>query len=328
MGTNEYYSGNRELAVQLGCSVKKYRTKGIKYILPPENGDSWLIDVHPAPGLFVTDAYFSLHQPVTRIYEIEQPGLWLFSLSTGDVTIMEQGKKSRRLQRGIHLLVNQGKPCKVIFGSSETICYTSTWIFADFLADYLKERGRGEELRVEDALTWLSHFYNTPEVLMAFEQLKYTIRISIAPFMYYESKIIEILSLILCGVQNQGYSEMFIAPKRPKHLTYQNIKLLWRVKEELDKDILSPPNVEQLARIAGMGTTKLRQAFKVYYKLTIADYVRQEKMNYALRLLSNDEMSVQNISTFLGYASPSKFTVAFKRVHGFTPRDARKTFNI
>lgn len=329
MATDEYAGGNRQLAEQLGCTAKKYRTKGVKYSFPPENGDSWLIDVQPAAGLFVTDAYFSLQQPLVRGYHIEQPGLWLCSLAAGDLTIIEQGKKSRKLQRGVHLLVNRGKPFKVKFGSSGKLCYTGAWIFADFIAGYLNERGRGERLTVEDALTWPGHYYNTAEILMAFEQLKYSIRISIAPLMYYESKVIEILSLILCGVQNRGYAEMFTSSRRPpNHLTYQNVKLIWQVKEELDKNILSPPGTAQLARIAGMGTTKLRQAFKAYYKQTIAEYIRREKMNYALRLLSNDELSVQNISTLLGYESSSKFTVAFKRIHGFTPRAARKSFNI
>ncbi|QDR79505.1 helix-turn-helix transcriptional regulator [Sporomusa termitida] len=328
VSTNEYAGGSRELAEQLGCTAKKYRSKGVKYSLPPENGDSWLIDVQPEPGWCVTDAYFSLQKPVTRGYEIAQPGLWLCSLAAGDMTIIEQGKKSRQLGRGIHLLVNRGKPFKIQFGSPSKLCYTSAWLFADFIADYFQERGRGERLTIEDALTWPEHYYNTPEILMAFEQLKYTIRISIAPFMYYESKMIEILSLILCGVQNQGYAEMFTRLRRPSHLTYENIKLLWRAKEELDNNILAPPDVAQLARLAGMGTTKLRQSFKAYYNMTVAEYIRREKMSYALRLLSNDEMSVQNISTLLGYQSPSKFTVAFKRVHGFTPRAARKTFNI
>ncbi len=325
---NEYAGGSRELAEQLGCTAKKYRSKGVKYSLPPENGDSWLIDVQPEPGWCVTDAFFSLQQPVTKSYKIAQPGLWLYSLAFGDLTIIEQGKKSRKLERGIHLLVNRGKPFRIRFGSPAKLWYTSVWLSSDFLAGYFQERGRGERLTIEDALTWPVHCYNTPEILMAFEQLKYTVRISIAPFMYYESKLIEILALILCGVQNKGYAEMFTRVRRPGHVTYENIQLLWRVKEELDKNILALPDVAQLARLAGMGTTKLRQSFKAYYKMTIAEYIRREKMSYALRLLSNDEMSVQNISTLLGYQSPSKFTVAFKRVHGFTPRSARKAFNI
>ncbi len=332
MGTHEYFDGNAGLAVQLGCTKSsgepEIRPQGTTYILPPEHGNSWLTDIHPKPGLFVSDAYFALHQPVARSYEIEQPGLFLCSFESGNVTVIERGKKSRRLQRGIHLFVNRGKPFKVVFGSEQHTRYTTAWIFSDFIDTYLQDRGWQEALSVEDALTWSSHSYNTPELLLHFQQLRFAIRCGVAPLMYFESKIIAILSLILCSVQNPIYGEGFQKKERPKHMTYQNQQFIWKVKEELDKDILNPPSVKQLAGIAGMGTTKLRILFKSYYKLSIADYVRREKMSYALRLLWHDEMSIQNISSLMGYMRADKFTEAFKKVHGMTPGHVRKSFNL
>ncbi|SFM00291.1 helix-turn-helix domain-containing protein [Pelosinus propionicus] len=327
MGTNEYFKGNEDLMMHLGCT-KKDDGNVSRYRLPSENGNSWLVDVKPRPGLIITNAYFTLHQSVTWMCEIEQPGLWLCSFDCGDMTIVEKGKKTRQLQRGVHLLVNRGKSFKKIFGSEEPIRYTAAWIFSDFITKYLKDRGWVEPLSIDDALNWESHCYNVPELVLAFEQLKYGIRQKEPPLMYLETKIIEILSLIVLNMGLNGYDERFEKTKRAKFLTYQNMKFIMRVKAELDKNILSPPPIRDLAVIAGMGTTKLRLLFKAHYKLTIADYVRQEKMNYALRLLWKDDMSIQNISTFLGYESPSKFTVAFKKVHGLTPRDARKVFNL
>lgn len=327
MGTNEYFSGNRELAAQLGCMTDS-QNHGIVYRLPPKIRDNWLVDVHPKPGLILSNVYFTLPQPVIRVYDIEQPGLWLCSFARGDVTILERGKKSKRLQPGIHLLVNQGQPFKITFGSSEPIWYTAAWIFSDFIAKYLKDREWEEPLTLGDALSWPNHYYNTPELVMLFEQLKYGIRNTDKPLMYFEVKIMEILSTILSSVQLEGYSEKFFQAERPKYVTYQNKKFLWQVKTEIDKDILVSPSVKQLAVIAEMGTTKLRQLFKSYYGVTIDGYVRQEKMNYALRLLSHDDMSVQNISTFLGYGCPSRFTAAFKKIHGFTPQQFRKSLSL
>lgn len=327
MGTNEYFDGNRELAVQLGCTKEITRNRVI-YRLPTEKEKRWLVEVHPRPGLFLMDAHFSLHQPITRVYEIEQPGLWLFSFSQGDVTIVERGKKARHLQHGIHLLINQGHPFKMIFGSSEPICYTAVWVFSDFITTYLKDRGWEEPLTIADALTWPSHYYNTPEMVMIFEQLKYRVRNSEDPLLYFEGKIIEILSTILCSVHMKGYSKKFLHEERAKYVTYQNKKFLWQVKAALDEDIVASPSVEELANIAEMGTTKLRQLFKSYYGVTIATYIRQQKMNYALRMLSHDHMSIQNISVFLGYECSSRFTAAFKKIHGFTPQQFRKSLGL
>ncbi|QDR79515.1 helix-turn-helix transcriptional regulator [Sporomusa termitida] len=323
MGTDEYFNGNAGLAAQFGCTASSWG-KGIRYGLPPENGNSWLVDIKPVPGLVLTNAYFTLHQPVARVYEIEQPGLWLCSLAYGDITLGERGKKARRLERGIHLLVNQGQPFKMIYGCEEDHRYTCAWVFADFLAGYLQDRRWTEPLTITDALTWPSHYYNRPEITLAFEQLKLTIRGGMAPWIYLESKVIEILALILHSVELKGYSDRYQKTRRVNYITYQNKKFLWQVKAELDKDILNPPTVPQLAMLAGMGTTRLRQLFKSYYRMTISEYVRRGKMDYALRLLSHDEMSIQNIGTLLGYESHSKFTDAFKKIHGFTPRHFRK----
>lgn len=323
MGTDEYFSGSAGLAAQFGCT-KSAHNKGVIYRLPPENGNSWLVEVSPVPGLVLTNAYFTLQQPVTKVYEIEQPGLWLCSFALGDMTIMERGRKARKLERGIHLLVNQGQPFKVVYGCEEPQRYTGAWIFADFIEEYLRSRKWQEPLAIADALTWPGHYYNTSEITLAFEQLKFAVRNAISPYIYLESKVIEILSLILHSVEVKGYSDRYKKERRSNYVTYQNKKFLWQVKAELDKDILSPPTVEQLASLAGMGTTRLRQLFKSYYRLTISEYIRREKMNYALRLLSHDDMSIQNIGSLLGYESHSRFTVAFKKIHGFTPRHFRK----
>jgi AraC-like DNA-binding protein len=327
MGTDEYFSGNAGLAAQFGCTKSSWGS-GIRYGLPPENGNSWIVDVNPVPGLVLTNAYFTLRQPVTRVYEIEQAGLYLCSLNRGDITIVERGKKPRCLEMGIHLLVNQGQPFKIVFGGEEPYRYTGAWIFADFIVKYLQDRKWEEPLTIADALTWPSHYYNTPEMTLAFEQLKFAVRNAMPPLLYLESKIIEILSLLLRSIEIKGYSERNKKEIRSNYVTYQNKKFLWQVKSELDKDVLAPPTIQQLANLAGMGTTRLRQLFKSYYKLTISEYVRRQKMNYALRLLSCDEMSIQNISTLLGYESHSKFTVAFKKVHGFTPRHYRQSLNL
>ncbi|MCS4463646.1 helix-turn-helix transcriptional regulator [Clostridium botulinum] len=62
-----------------------------------------------------------------------------------------------------------------------------------------------------------------------------------------------------------------------------------------------------------MSESKLRRCFKATYGKTIYEYIRYKKMEQAIRFLSHDEMSIHNISTTLGYESPSKFSAAFKK---------------
>ncbi|MCS4478041.1 helix-turn-helix domain-containing protein [Clostridium botulinum] len=51
-------------------------------------------------------------------------------------------------------------------------------------------------------------------------------------------------------------------------------------------------------------------------------------MKRAMQLLSADHLSIRNISELCGYKNPAKFAAAFKNIHGITPSDFRKSFNL
>ncbi len=164
--------------------------------------------------------------------------------------------------------------------------------------------------------------------MMVFDQLKQSLMNGCLPLIYYESKAIEILTLIQRNASYKYYWERHLQSERKNHLTYQNRKFIWKVKDQIDKDILHPPKIEQLALLAEMSITKLNHYFKLWYKVTIADYIRREKMSYAMRLLWDDDKSIRNIASVIGYENASKFSIAFKKIHGFSPRHIRKSFGL
>ncbi len=315
--------GHVLLAAGLGCeSVQD--DMALRHQFPPGHGDSWILDVYPAPGLCVSNAYFTLRQPWAC--HLTQAGLGLCSFDSGDVTVLEQGRRKRKLQRGVHVLVNQDSPADIVLGGGE-YRYTCIWICPEFLESYLNYRTFKQPVAITDALKWQRKDYNTPDQLMVWEQLKFGIRNAVAPLMYFESKVLELLALIMLHTNCEWYGKRYVKRERPRHTTYLTRPYLRRVKEALDNNIADPPDIRQLSRIAGMGATKLRMVFKNSYGMPIAGYVRQEKMKQAMRLLSG-ELSIQDIGKQLGYESASKFAAAFKKVHGFTPSQFRKSFGL
>ncbi|MCS4454146.1 hypothetical protein JTT00_02135 [Clostridium botulinum] len=96
---------------------------------------------------------------------------------------------------------------------------------------------------------------------MIFEQLKYTIRSCDLPHMYYIGKIYEIFAIIIRNLENEKYLNI----PRHNHLSYQNKQFMWTLKEEIDKNILNPPTIEEMKNIAEMSESKLRRCFKATY---------------------------------------------------------------
>ncbi len=323
----EYFTGSAELAAQLNCS-KRVINNVVDYALPPECGNSWLAEAHPADGLFIANAYLALPQPMVREYAISQPGIWLCSLHCGAVTIEEPGKGKRQLQCGIHLLQTGRKPFTITYEAGARISYTAIWLFADFIDRCLQKQTPEQSYCLPAYRQWQFEQYNTPDILFLFEQLKYAIRIAGVPLLYYESKVAELLSLIMRNVRDKWFWQRHLRQNRCQHVTYQNKRYMMLVKAEIDENLLAFPPVSRLAEIAGMGPTKLRQCFKSTFGLTMGDYVRREKMNAAMRMLSNDDLSVKNIAAAIGYKNTSQFIASFKKVHGFTPNAFRKLFGL
>ncbi|QDR79511.1 helix-turn-helix domain-containing protein [Sporomusa termitida] len=327
MDTSVYLTGNCELAERFGAKPEAFRS-GTAYRLPSPHGDNWLVDIYPAPGLILTDTHFSLPEPVVWEYTIAEAGLWLCSFNGGDMTIVEKGKKARQLRPGIHLLVNRGQPFKMIYGAGKWQCYTGMWLFGDYIATQLTGRMSDRSFTLDEALTWQSPQYDTPELLLVFEQLKANVRNAAAPLPYYEHKACEVLLLILRNIQDEHWWKRYQKSQRKNYLSYHDRKYIIKIKEELDRDILSPPPVDQLAIMVQMNISKLQHCFKLWYGVSIAEYIRAGKMKYALRLLWDDGLSIKNIAAMAGYENASKFAAAFKKVHGFSPQYIRKSFGL
>ncbi len=327
MDTNVYLSGNCELAELFGAKPEAH-SNGTAYYLPSANGDNWLVDVCPAAGMILTDTHFYLSEPVVREYTIAEDGLLLCSFYGGDVTIIEKGKKARQLRPGIHLLINRGQSFKIIYGAGQWNCYTSLWLFSDYISKNWSGKLPGLNFSLTDALAWESPQYDTPELVLVFEQLKANIRHASAPLLYFENKACEVFLLILRNIHKAHYWQRYQKTQRKNYLTYNDRKYIIKIKDELDKNILAPPSTAQLAAIAQMNNSKLQHSFKRWYGISIAEYIREGKMKYAMRLLWNDGLSIKNIAAMAGYENASKFAAAFKRVHGFSPQYIRKSFGL
>lgn len=58
--------------------------------------------------------------------------------------------------------------------------------------------------------------------------------------------------------------------------------------------------------------------------MTVASYIRVEKMQNAAQVLIHTERSIDDIAEEFGYSSEGKFSAAFKKIMGDTPSVFRK----
>lgn len=88
--------------------------------------------------------------------------------------------------------------------------------------------------------------------------------------------------------------------------------------------IHSPINVEDVCNAAGYTKGYFSKVFKKELGITVAEYIRQEKVRQAQNYLMYYDMSPSDIGNYLGFSTQSHFISCFKRYTGVTPRVFRE----
>lgn len=86
-----------------------------------------------------------------------------------------------------------------------------------------------------------------------------------------------------------------------------------------------PPSIDTLAREAGMSASKLKRGFKQVFGIPPYQYYLKAKMGEARILLQSKQYAISEVGHILGYSNLSKFSQAFKKEFGMTPRQYRGT---
>lgn len=96
-----------------------------------------------------------------------------------------------------------------------------------------------------------------------------------------------------------------------------------QTRAELESDLALPHDARAIARRHNVSAATLNNYFLGLYGSTVASYLRQRRVEQACVLLGQGQ-PVTAAALAVGYANPSKFAAAFKRVTGQTPSEYRR----
>ncbi|WP_101697957.1 helix-turn-helix domain-containing protein [Clostridium minihomine] len=310
--------------------AEKYNLKqlaygnGKSYQFPPHWSNGWIAEMRPAPGLFVSSAWFTPNQKITHTVNVSKPCMWIFCVDCGEVIYSQQGKPARCLTPMNHVIINPQKQFRFTFPKDIHACFTSVLVFDDFIQSFLQAREEKTRMGITDAMDWESENYNTPNTMLILEQIRWGVRNMDMPLLGFEGMVLHLLASIARNAPE--------VPKRRSHrrnyVTWENEQKVFHVKTEMDQDILNVPPVSELAKRAGMSESKFRLSFKNIYGIPLYHYIQREIMKRAMQFLSEDHLSIRDIAERCGYQNAAKFAAAFKKIHGITPREFRKAFNL
>lgn len=105
-----------------------------------------------------------------------------------------------------------------------------------------------------------------------------------------------------------------------KNINSNDAQKLLVIRNEILNDLSTPPTLSELAIIASMSETKLKQLFKQTFGDTIYNYYQKARMEEAAFLLKQAKHSVSEVGYELGFSNLSHFSRLFEKQYGITPK--------
>ena len=101
-------------------------------------------------------------------------------------------------------------------------------------------------------------------------------------------------------------------------------ELLEKINRYIEANLANPPTAEELAKFLSMSQSTLRRYVKNKLSVTVAQYIRQRRLEKAYYYLLYGTNDIHEISLKVGYQDFSSFSAAFKAQYGYSPSKVKK----
>lgn len=112
-----------------------------------------------------------------------------------------------------------------------------------------------------------------------------------------------------------------------KHSDSESDFYSYKAKTYISKHLSDPITVKEIADNLGITPNYLSAVFRKTENIPLTEYITEEKINQAKRMLAYSGMSSAEIAFHLGFSSQSHFCKVFKQKTGVTPRKYYEQFS-
>jgi len=180
--------------------------------------------------------------------------------------------------------------------------FSSEASYIPFLSDENKNRKYYDESIIK------------PTVLIVINQMINTNLNNSLKKLYLKGKIYELLSLYF-QKEETGNGEYC-----PYLVNEGDVSKIRQAKDIIIARMAEPPTLQELSNEIGLNLKKLKEGFKQVYGDTVYSFLFDYKMEFAKKLLEDNQLNVNEVGLQVGYSTASHFIAAFKKKYGTTPK--------
>ena len=124
-------------------------------------------------------------------------------------------------------------------------------------------------------------------------------------------KILELLHLLNQSDESKNFANFLFRLTLPER---RNIKTF------MEKNYDKPLKIEDYAYLTGRSASSFRRDFKAQFKIAPQQWIKDKRLEKAVTLFNDAEISVTNAAFEVGYENVSYFIKAFKQKMGISPK--------
>jgi AraC family transcriptional regulator, transcriptional activator of the genes for pyochelin and ferripyochelin receptors len=155
----------------------------------------------------------------------------------------------------------------------------------------------------------------TPEMQIAVQQLLRCRYQGAAKRIYLESKVLELLALMV-----EQEIEIQTGKICPPTLTPDDLDRIYQAGTILLQQLDCPPSLIDLAHQVKLNDCTLKRGFREVFGKTAFDYLHDHRLAQASQFLAVGDMSVAEVAREIGFTHRGHFAAAFKEKFGMAPK--------
>lgn len=261
--------------------------------------------------------YFNPLPPTESILKEKSKACALRWCVLGGVDVISQGKRIHICSNQI-LLSDADTDIQMIVGRDQKTVFAVTTFLGDLslLRSVAKNTpitlsGMEHELLFQYFYT-ASQYYNDSRSLSASGATERYAICSLEAFL---------LRLELLNSEERG---VIFSNSSKAETVFSDQRITVAIKQYLSSHLCEDISLEEISRETGVSVNTAMHVFKRDVGMGIKAYFTKCKINEAMRLLAQGELSIRSVSERLGFDSAEYFSRVFKRETGITPTEYSK----
>lgn len=138
---------------------------------------------------------------------------------------------------------------------------------------------------------------------------------------YLKNKTMEVILYVLEELQKEDKLSL-------DGLNEEDIQRVKKAKIILEDSFQENITIALLAKKVALNQTKLKKGFKELFDKTIHEYLRDLRLEKAIKYLETNKYSVKEVSLMVGYTNQGSFSYAFSSKFKCLPKDIQKKSNL